>query len=196
MEKDGGSSFKCQDSSAWRKDCYCGTASDFMTAGQSHGQIPAVPKGFFRFVTLRKIDTPSTRGQLISGNDRSAQYAYCGDATTVPDTQEWTPLCEEFKAKMKPKAAGGSQRIDRMRASSAGHGKFSVEELMQQHPRLKLTLDDFNFTVSLQVLVAVVAPTYTAIELHDMPISTMKGHFETVRPALSLPPSTQNRRLD
>jgi hypothetical protein len=181
MEKDGGSSFKCQDSSAWRKDCYCGTASDFMTAGQSHGQIPAVPKGFFRFVR---------------GNDRSAQYAYCGDATTVPDTQEWTPLCEEFKAKMKPKAAGGSQRIDRMRASSAGHGKFSVEELMQQHPRLKLTLDDFNFTVSLQVLVAVVAPTYTATELHDMPIPTMKGHFETVRPALSLPPSTQNRRLD
>jgi hypothetical protein len=114
----------------------------------------------------------------------------------VPDTQEWTPLCEEFKAKMKPKAAGGSQRIDRMRASSAGHGKFSVEELMQQHPRLKLTLDDFNFTVSLQVLVAVVAPTYTATELHDMPIPTMKGHFETVRPALSLPPSTQNRRLD
>ena len=177
MEKDGGSSFKCADSSAWRKDCLCGTTSDFMTAGAKHGQIPAVPKGFVRVMKLCKINE---RGRLKAADDRNVQYIYCGDATTVPDTMYWTPLCVDFAAKMKLKKVGGAQRIDSLRPqpSSANH---SVEELLQQHPWLKLTLDDFSFTRSLRVLVPVVDPTYTVSELHDMPIPTMKRHFETVR---------------
>jgi hypothetical protein len=169
MEKDGGSSFKCADSSAWRKDCLCGTTSDFMTAGAKHGQIPAVPKGFVRVVKRMRLK-----------QDRNVQYIYCGDATTVPDTSDWTPLCVDFAAKMKLKKVGGAQRIYSLRPqpSNANH---SVEELLQQHPWLKLTLDDFSFTRSLRVLVPVVDPTYTVSELHDMPIPTMKRHFETVR---------------
>jgi hypothetical protein len=201
MEKDGGSSFKCADSSAWRKDCLCGTTSDFMTAGAKHGQIPAVPKGFVRVMKLGKINerrlnllsgrAPSTSatpdGRLKAADDRWAQYIYCGDATTVPDTSDWTPLCVDFAAKMKLKKVGGAQRIYSLRpqpaqiTKQASNANHSVEELLQQHPWLKLTLDDFSFTRSLQVLVPVVDPTYTVSELQDMPIPTMKRHFETVR---------------
>ena len=57
-KKDGGSSFMCAESSAWRTDFKCSeSASDFMTAGEHFGEvIPAVPKGFVRWLQLSNIN--------------------------------------------------------------------------------------------------------------------------------------------
>jgi hypothetical protein len=185
MEMDGGISFKCADSSAWRKDCTCGTASDFMTAGQSHGKIPAVPKGFVRFVKLIKINKPKNTDREY----RNVNYLYCGDAdaVTVPDTMDWTPLCVEFTAKVASTGTkGGAQRIYALRPSPSCK-VLTVEKFLQQHPRLTLTLDDFSFTQSVRALVAVADPTYTVDELTNIP--TMRKLYETVRPALASSPT-------
>jgi hypothetical protein len=152
MEKDGGSRFKCADSSAWRKDCTCGTASDFMTAGEKYGygQIPAVTKGFVRLVFLTKINEPSARAQYRSSKDRIANYIYCGDATTVPDTKHWTPHCAEFTAAMARSGGGNKRSLHSVRAQPNGKSN-SVEECLELYPLLKgagVTLDDFSFTRS------------------------------------------------
>ena len=153
MEMDGGISFKCADSSAWRKDCTCGTASDFMTAGEKYGygQIPAVTKGFVRLVFLTKINEPSARAQYRSSKDRNAKYIYCSDATTVPDTKYWTPHCAEFTAAMARSGGGNKRSLHSVRAQPNGKGRNSVEECLELYPLLKgagVTLDDFSFTRS------------------------------------------------
>jgi hypothetical protein len=127
MEKDGGCSFKCANSKAWRTDYTCGTVSDFMAGGESHGQIvPAVPKGFVRVVRSLPI------------------YIYCGDATTVPDTSLWTPHCDEFAAKLERRTDGGGVRLYSLRPRPSAKGK-SVAELKEQYPWLNLNPADFCF---------------------------------------------------
>lgn len=143
MKVDGGRSFKCADSKEWRKDYTCGTISDFMTAGDSHGTIPAVPQGFVRFVKLHR------HKGLRQGK---AHYLYCGEdtptATTVPDTSKWTPCCDEFVAKMEPtlRTLGGGVKIRMLHARENEPGG-SVEYLKKRHPWLKLDWDDFSFAV-------------------------------------------------
>jgi hypothetical protein len=145
MKLDGGLSFKCADSSAWRSDSTCGTASDFMTAGDSHGTIPAVPQGFVRFVKLH-----SHKGMLQCQG--KAHYLYCGDDTTIPDTSKWTPLCDEFVAKMAPalRSLGGGVKFRMLHARNIEPGgslEYLKRRLQALPAWLKLTLDDFNFAV-------------------------------------------------
>jgi hypothetical protein len=100
-------SFKCADSSAWRHDSTCGTVSDFMTAGQTHGMIPPVPQGFVRLTTLVKIDDLSARAQFArraTASDRNISYLYCAVADTI--TTKWSPKSVEFAAAVYA-AAGG-----------------------------------------------------------------------------------------
>ena len=131
IEKDGGCSFKCADSKEWRTDYTCGTISDFMAAGESHEQIPAVPKGFVRVV--RSLP----------------QYIYCGDSTTVPDTSLWTPHCDELVAKLEKRADGGGVRIYAPQPRPSAPGA-SVAELKQRHPWLKLNPADFCFAYTIR----------------------------------------------
>jgi hypothetical protein len=110
MLKDGGLSFECAQSSAWRKDSECHEPSDFMTAGERFGQlVPAVPQGFVRLVQLRKVNdrhvqlkakrkvlTVNGTISTTSGGDRDRDlfYVYCGEGGVVPDTAGWDPACE------------------------------------------------------------------------------------------------------
>ena len=77
-KKAGGRSFMCAESSAWRKDSKCSeSASDFMTAGERFGEVvPAVPKGFVRWVQLGKMNEPDERKR--SNDVRAVYYIYCG----------------------------------------------------------------------------------------------------------------------
>jgi hypothetical protein len=143
-QKDGGRSFMCAQSSAWRKDSTCSESpSDFMTSGeQVEGAIPAVPKGFVRLVQLRRINEPSTRKGLKSV-DRDIFYIYCGDRVTVPDTAGWEPFGEQMAAAMANE--WGSQRIYSVRRTTIAF-RLSVEKLKMQNPVLAgLKLDNFSF---------------------------------------------------
>jgi len=143
MKKDGGRSFKCADSKEWRTDYTCGTVSDFMAAGESHGPIPAVPKGFVRVVKLSNLDSSAV-------TKRVPQYVYCGNGTTAPDTSKWTPHCDEFAAKMeKAGAHGGGEKL-RKKEAVPSEKKGSVEELASRHPELELDLEDFMFAPDLE----------------------------------------------
>jgi len=147
-QKGGGRSFMCAQSSAWRKDFKCSeSSSDFMTAGEHFGvAIPAVPKGFVRWVQLRRINEPSERRALKV--DRSVYYTYCGDGGTVPDTAGWEPLGEQMAAAMADKL--GLQRIYSLRPREYTNN-LSVEKLLKQNPVLVsagVTLDNFSFTTS------------------------------------------------
>ena len=135
MEKDGGCSFKCADSKEWRTDYTCGTISDFMAAGESHEQIPAVPKGFVRVV---RVLPPNSNAQSRSRRfPRSPIYIYCGDDTTVLDTRRWTPHSDRFAAQLESYS---------LAALHDAKGT-SLEELVKQHPWLKLNQCDFSFIV-------------------------------------------------
>lgn len=153
MAKDGGCSFKCADSSAWRQDWQCGNSSDFMATGERHGQIPTVPKGFVRFVKLQMINNPVKRKRSwrqrkeTSGADRFVTYLYCGDASTVADTTGWTPHCEAFAA-ARQRARGTSRSLQRGRRGNPCHVN-SVEGCLERYPLLKeagVTLNDFSFS--------------------------------------------------
>jgi hypothetical protein len=172
MLEDGGYSFKCVQSSAWRKDseCYEGP-SDFMTAGERYGLIPAVPKGFVRWVQLSNINAPSARKHAA---DRKVHYIYCGDANVVPDTAGWEPFDGKLAAAMKDKQ--GSQRISSLRPrTQAGH--MSVERWLREYPLLKsagVTLDDFSFTIARRSSSAKLAPSQaaapTAVQASPVPV--------------------------
>ena len=147
-QKNDGRSFMCAQSRAWRKDFKCSESpSDFMTAGEHFGvAIPAVPKGFVRWVQLRSINEPSERGAMKK--DRSVYYIYCGDGVTVPDTAGWEPLGEQMAAAMADKR--GSQRIYSLHPREYTNN-LSMEKLLKQNPVLVsagVTLDDFSFTRS------------------------------------------------
>ena len=140
--KDGGRSFMCAESSAWRTDSKCSeSASDFMTAGEHRGEvIPAVPKGFVRWVQLDRINELDKRKP---GNDgRTVCYIYCGEGDTVPDTRGWEPFGAQLAAAMADRC--GSQRIQ-----SLCHPKLlSVKRILEENPVLVsagVTLDDFSF---------------------------------------------------
>ena len=163
-QKDGGRSFMCAQSSAWRTDSTCSESpSDFMTAGDhSEGVhvVPAVPKGFVRWVQLYHIDEPERRivrlsaqcafpAQCASKADRRVFYIYCGDGVTVPDTAGWEPLGEQMWQAMADKL--GSQRILSLRPAASDLSKLSVERVLEENPVLVsagVTLDDFSFTIS------------------------------------------------
>jgi hypothetical protein len=57
-------------------------------------QVPAVPKGFVRWVQLNNIN--GKRKLTMSKLDRDVFYIFCGDAVTVPDTLGWTPFGPEM----------------------------------------------------------------------------------------------------
>jgi hypothetical protein len=142
MLKDGGISFKCVQSKAWRTDYECDESpSDFMTAGEHFGQlIPAVPKGFVRWTQLGKIN----KSARTSKSDRRVYYIYCGDANSVPDTAGWAPFGDEMAAAMEGKR--GSQRIGSLR-TGAGHP--SVEKCLEENPLLVsagVSQSDFSFS--------------------------------------------------
>jgi hypothetical protein len=97
LAKDGGGSFKCLESAAWRQDSMCGAApSDFMTTGESDAgcTIPPVPMGFVRWQQLRRIHEPEQRKELVS-RDRDVYYIYCGGHERAPSTSGWTPFGKE-----------------------------------------------------------------------------------------------------
>jgi hypothetical protein len=119
-----------------------------MTAGeQVEGAIPAVPKGFVRWVQLGSINKPSARGAM--GTDRTVFYIYCGDRVTVPDTAGWEPLGEQLAAAMADKL--GSQRIRYVYPVPSDPKKLSVERVLEENPVLVsagVTLEDFSFIAS------------------------------------------------
>jgi len=117
-----------------------------MTSGEKlEGAIPAVPKGFVRWVQLRRINEPSTRKSLKS-SDRDVYYFYCGDRVTVPVTAGWEPFGEQMTAAIANE--WGSKRIFSVRRTTLAF-KLSVEQLRMQNPVLVsagVKLDDFSFT--------------------------------------------------
>jgi hypothetical protein len=144
MLKDGGISFKCVQSKAWRTDYECDESpSDFMTAGEHFGQlIPAVPKGFVRWTQLGKINERSMRDPK---SDRKVYYIYCGDANSVPDTAGWAPFGDEMAAAMKGKR--GSQRIGSLRIGAGHHP--SVEKCLKENTILvSAGVSQSNFSFS------------------------------------------------
>jgi hypothetical protein len=200
MLKDGGISFKCVQSSAWRTDSKCyESPSDFMTAGEhfstAQQQIPAVPKGFVRWVQLNNINAPSER--KLKKDDRRVHYIFCGDANVVPDTAGWAPFGEEFKAAMADKR--GSQRISSMRSPQSAPNRLSVETCLKENPLLKsagVTLEHFNFsrwkgfggaTLSSTVPTASPAPrpSYT---FSQQPTVAQEALLPRERPATTLGP--------
>jgi hypothetical protein len=158
MQKDGGISFTCVQSSAWRKDSRCSESpSDFMTAGEHFGQIPPVPKGFVRWVQLSNINKLSARNRART--DRNMHYIYCGDGNVVPDTAGWAPFGAELAAAMAHKL--GSQKISSMRIPPSDPNRMSVERCLRENPILKsagVTLDDFSFSNGKQSSTAQLAP--------------------------------------
>ena len=187
MLKDGGVSFKCVQSSAWRKDSKSPGPSDFMTAGEHFGQlIPAVPKGFVRWVQLRKINEPDAHKHAYT--DRTVCYIYCGDANVVPDTAGWEPFDGKLAAAMKDKQ--GSQRISSLRPrTQAGH--MSVERWLREYPLLKsagVTLDDFNFSIAKQSSTAQLAPSQaaapTAEQASPVPVQPLSSSLESAEPSV------------
>ena len=115
-KKDGGRSFMCAESSAWRTDSKCSESpSDFMTAGERFGEvIPAVPKGFVRWVQLPRINETDERKR--GKNDRKVCYIYCGEGDTVPDTRGWEPFGAQLAAAMADR--WGQQRIRFLRRTN------------------------------------------------------------------------------
>ena len=143
-KKDGGRSFMCAESSAWRTDSKCSeSASDFMTAGERFGEvIPAVPKGFVRWVQLDRINRPNKRKHLK--DERKVYYIYCGEGDTVPDTRGWEPFGAQLAAAMADRR--GSQRILALRTNKPS--LLSVKSILKENPVLVsagVTLDDFGF---------------------------------------------------
>jgi hypothetical protein len=116
-----------------------------MTAGEHYGQIPPVPKGFVRWVHLRKINEPDAR-KLTANNDRDVHYIYCGDANVVPDTAGWAPFDGKLAEAMADKR--GVVKISAMRPPIQA-GQMSVQRCLQENPLLVsagVTLDDFDFS--------------------------------------------------
>jgi hypothetical protein len=188
MLKDGGVSFKCVQSSAWRKDSKSPGPSDFMTAGEHFGQlIPAVPKGFVRWVQLRKINEPDAHKHAYT--DRTVCYIYCGDANVVPDTAGWAPFDGKLAAAMRDKQ--GSQRIVCMRPPPSAPTLMSVERCLQENPLLKsagVTLDDFNFSIAKQSSTAQLAPSQaaapTAEQASPVPVQPLSSSLESAEPSV------------
>jgi hypothetical protein len=197
--EDGGISFKCVQSSAWRKDSECHEGpSDFMTAGEhfctAQQQIPAVPKGFVRWVQLFNINELSARKATT---DRNVHYIFCGDANVVPDTAGWAPFGEEFKAAMADKQ--GSQRISSMRPPQSAPKRMSVQRCLKENPLLEsagVTLEHFDFsrwkgfggaTLSSTVSTASPAPrpSYT---FSQQPSVAQEALLSRKRPATTLGP--------
>ena len=120
-----------------------------MTAGeQVEGAIPAVPKGFVRWVQLRRINEPSTRSALKTA-DRKVFYIYCGDGVTVPDTAGWEPFGEQMWQAMDGKL--GSQRILSLRPAASDLSKLSVERVLEENPVLVsagVKLGKFSFILT------------------------------------------------
>jgi hypothetical protein len=143
-EKDGGTSFTCAESKPWRKDFKCfESPSDFMTTGEHHGRISAIPKGFVRVVHLRKIDELDAR-KLLTTTDRDVYYFYCGDADGAPDTAGWQPFGEQMAAALEK----DGRRL-RILGSPLTNQKNSVFECLKQYPVLGdigVTLEDFCFS--------------------------------------------------
>ena len=192
MLEDGGISFKCVQSTAWRKDSECHGPSDFMTAGEhfstAQQQIPAVPKGFVRWVQLNNINAPSER--KLKKDDRKVHYIFCGDANVVPDTAGWAPFGEEFKAAMADKR--GSQRISSMRQTQSAPNRLSVETCLKENPLLKsagVTLEHFNFTFVKRSSSAKLAPSGaaapTAVQASPVPVQPPLPSPEAAPPAVA-----------
>ena len=168
--KDGGRSFMCAESSAWRTDSKCSESpSDFMTAGERFGEvIPAVPKGFVRWVQLSSINEPDKRkhGKL----NRHVYYIYCGEGDTVPDTRGWEPFGGQLAAAMADR--WGQQRIHTLRHSTSNPSKPSVESILKENPVLVsagVTLDDFSFKSAKSTSTAAVAPSQVAASSVQQP---------------------------
>ena len=149
-KKDGGRSFMCAESSAWRTDSKCSeSASDFMTAGEHFGEvIPAVPKGFVRWVQLLRINELDKRKR--GKDDRKVYYIYCGEGDIVPDTRGWEPFGAQLAAAMADRC--GSQRIQ-----SLCHPQLlSVKRILEENPVLEsagVTLDNFGFSWANNLLI-------------------------------------------
>jgi hypothetical protein len=148
-KKDGGSSFMCAESSAWRTDSKCSeSASDFMTAGEHFGEvIPAVPKGFVRWLQLSNINEQERHKYLGGATDRNVCYIYCGEGDTVPDTRGWQPFGGQLAAAMADRR--GSQRIWCLHPQVDRPSRLSAARILEENPVLVsagVTLDDFSFS--------------------------------------------------
>ena len=151
-KKDGGRSFMCAESSAWRTDSKCSeSASDFMTAGEHVGEvIPAVPKGFVRWVQLLRINELDKRKHVK--DDRNVYYIYCGEGDTVPDTRGWEPFGAQLAAAMADRR--GAQLIRALRKNKSS--VLAVDSILKENPVLVsagVTLDDFNFSRAINLFI-------------------------------------------
>jgi len=179
----------CALSSAWRTDSKCSeSASDFMTAGERFGEvIPAVPKGFVRWMQLNKINEPDKRKHLKT--ERMVCYIYCGERDTVPDTRGWEPFGAQLAAAMADRR--GIQRIRFLRpCGETDRGAPSVESILEENPVLGtagVTPDDFSFRFAKSVSTASVAPSQAAVssvQLHspELPVPPAAAPLEAATP--------------
>ena len=198
-KKDGGSSFMCAESSAWRPDSKCSeSASDFMTAGEHFGEvIPAVPKGFVRWVQLFNINEQERRNYLGGATDRKAYYIYCGEGDTVPDTRGWQPFGGQLAAAMADRR--GSQRIQsRLPQPKAWRrSALSVAGILEENPVLVsagVTLDDFSFSSAKSASVAPSAGAASAVQQPSpaLPVPPAAAPLEVATPQPSHTPNSNS----
>jgi len=181
-KKDGGRSFTCAKSSAWRTDSKCSeSASDFMTAGEHCGDlVPVVPKGFVRWVQLHRINEPDERNG--SRTNRSVYYIYCGEGDTVPDTRGWEPFGGQLAAAMLHRR--GSQRICHLRHCTTDPSALSVESILKENPVLVsagVTMDDFSFSSARRSTRHTTLATEACVSvLQASPNSTTKVRFASL----------------
>ena len=189
-KKDGGRSFMCAESSAWRTDSKCSESpSDFMTAGEHFGEaIPAVPKGFVRWVQLFNINERNRRNYFRAVEDRKAYYIYCGQGDTVPDTRGWQPFGGQLAAAMADRR--GSQRIERLLPQAT---RPSVASILEENPVLVsegVTLDDFSFSKAKSASLAPSAGAASAVQQSSpaLPVPPAAAPLEVATPQPSHTP--------
>jgi hypothetical protein len=167
-----------------------------MTAGEHFGEvIPAVPKGFVRWLQLFNINEQERHKYLGGGNDGRVYYIYCGEGDTVPDTRGWQPFGGQLAAAMADRR--GSQRIQSLFPQANRPSRLSVARILEENPVLVsagVTLDDFSFSCVKSASVAPSAGAASAVQQPSpaLPVPPAAAPLEVATPQPSHTPNSNS----